>query len=254
MSSTSWAMVAVVLAGCQVGALDPDDGGQSGTAIPPHCVEDSRIAVVDPTVPADGMDFAAADALDAVEGTWEAQGVLQGDGGGPGTVDATVTWDGGEIDAVFSHLVGNLDDGVGMGALGAPMPTGDLCDPVYELGLQLDVVADPYLEASGAGRVLVGSTLALDLPVQIAEEDVAGTLTPPAWDHPEFWDRTVVQADFQYTADYTALNLDWFAINDDPDQSGGTVTTTGGGQAGTGSVEPAGTNSPIAYLQGLVRQ
>jgi hypothetical protein len=251
MRPNRWVGVAVMVAGCQVGAPVPDDGGQSGTAVPPHCVEDARIAVDDLSVAPDGMSFPASEALAAVEGTWEGQGELQGDGGGLATVDATVAWDGGEVDAVFQHLDGDLDQG--QGALGAPA-SPEMCDPVYEIGFDLDVVAGEILSAAGSARVQVGSALAVDLPVQVDQSEVGGTLQPPDWDHPEYWDRTVVSADFQHwTEGTTALNLDWFAINDDPAGGTGTATTGNGGTVGTGWVEPSGQNSPILYLQGLIR-
>jgi hypothetical protein len=158
-------------------------------------------------------------------------------------VAATVAWDGGVVEAVLSHS----EESTTL-AMGAPFGN---CGPRYELGFALDVVASPYLDFAGAGQTSMledgGSTFA----VQIGEGETGGTLVPPVWDSPQYWDRTVLSAEFQFSAydGAAGLNLMWMAINDDPASGGGNTTTTpGGGQVATGYVEPSGTNSQIAYV------
>jgi hypothetical protein len=202
--------------------------------------------VTDLATPADGFDFAVADVLAEVEGTWEGSADLQG--GGPAVVDLGVAWDGGLVEAVLSHLEDDGQDGTfGVGA-----PAGD-CSPVYELGLALDLAASPYLDAGGGARVAADGHR-LDVAVQVDAGDVGGTLEPPAWDHPEFWDRTALSMVFAASDGAATLGLDWWAINDDPLQTTGTATTPGGGTVHTGVVEPSGQNSPIAWIGDLVRQ
>ncbi|MEQ1568798.1 MAG: hypothetical protein ABMA64_24385 [Myxococcota bacterium] len=219
-------------AGCVHDARPVDDGGQSGTAHPPFCVEDSVVQVVDPAVPADGFGFAAAEVLDSVAGTWHGVGVLED--GTELVADVVVAWDGQPIDAITSHL--DPGDGLGEG------PVFD-CAPTYDIGFTLDLGASPLLEAAGGARVSVTELSGVELPVQVDVSEVGGALEPPEWDHPEYWDRTALSMVLSQRED-TALDLQWWAINDDPEQTG-----TGG----TVTVEPAGMNEPIVYLAALER-
>lgn len=247
---TRWAMLLVLVA-CQYTPPPevPDEGGQSGTAMPPHCVEDSRVTVTDPTVPAEGFDFSASDVIAPVEGIWRGEGVLEG--GSLVTVETTVAWEGGLIEAVLTHY----EEGSGeIEALGAPDTAMSDCPPVYELGFALDVAAPPWLTVSGTARLAASVDLGMSIPIEVDESDVTGDLEPPEWDNPQYWDRTSLSAVFQQYGGASSLDLQWWAINDDPAQSTGDPTTTpNGGQVSTSYAEPSGTASPIAFLQDLTR-
>lgn len=248
---------ALALAGaCQVeppGAVPPDKGGQSGTAQPDGCVEDSRTTVLDPTVAADGFDFTAAEAIAPLEGVWSADATLAGDGGGDAAVTASVAWDGGVIEAVLSHLEERDDGAMGVGApTGAP---GETCPPAYSVGFTLDVGAAPILAVGGAAEVALRNDGYAEVPIEVDVSEVQGDLQPPVWDNPELWDRTALSAVFQRAPgeETASLSLTWWAINDDPVQSSNTTVTANGGTVMTGVVEPSGTSAPIAYITGMTR-
>lgn len=237
--------------GCQ---HEPDppketvDGGQSGTAVPPMCVEDSRVVVLDPTVPADGFSMTASEVIARVEGIWRGEGEIEGS---PATVDTTVAWDGGQIEAILAHY----DEGVPGEEMGAPTAVFD-CPPTYEIGFLLAVDALPFLAVEGTSRISVAEGLGLSIPIEVDESAVEGDLQPPVWENPQYWDRTSLSALFQqYESEgalSSSLDLQWWAINDDPVQSMNQVTTANGGQISTGTIEPEGMTSPILHLENLV--
>lgn len=237
----AWFSAVVAMSGCVVtGSGTEDPGGQTGTAHPPGCVEDSRVAVEDLAVAPAGFTVALADLLAPIEGDWVGSTDLEG--GGPADFAVAVAWDGGLVEAVLSHV----EEGTGM-EMGAPFGN---CGPRYDLGLTLDVVATPYLDFGGAGHTSMFEDGALSLAVDIAEGETGGTLLPPEWENPQYWDRTLLSAEFQRGFDAsTGMNLMWMAVNDDPASGGGnTTTTTGGGQVGTGWVEPSGMVAMIGYV------
>lgn len=244
----SRSMALVLVAGCGIGTppVIEHQGGQSGVANhPPFCQEDSRVVVVDPTVPADGFDFAAQDVIDALVGTWEGSGDLKG--GGPATVDLAVA-QVGPIEAVLSHLE---DEGSseGGGALGAPSAS---CAPFYDLGVTLSLSADPYLFADGGAILTAGGPDSLFVYVEVDRGDVTGTLQPPDFTSPEFWDRESLAIGFNVDPTSAWLDLTWWAINDDA-TDGTAQPTTGTGTVSTGTVEPSGATAPIGTIQDLHR-
>jgi hypothetical protein len=199
-------------------------------------VEDSRTEVTDRSVAAEGFDFAVQDVFDAVVGTWV--GELDEVGL---TVD--VDWDGAAIEAVLSHYEEPIVTGTG-DPLPGGLPVMD-CGPVYEVGFTLGVDGDPWLGAEGGARILVRSPTSLGIQIEVDESEVAGTIEPPEWDNPQFWDRTSLSAVFERREADVSLQLLWWAINDDPASSVGPGT----GNVGTGTVEPSGITSPIGRAE-----
>lgn len=229
--------------GCQVGDPDPDDGGQSGTAIPDGCYEDHRTTVTDPSLPPEGFDQSADEAIAELAGTWTGSGEVDGTAA---TVTFDVAHDGGPIEAVYFEY--HQASG-GSEAMGAPSSTTPLdCPPSYAFGVVTSLDLSPWVSGEGAGQThqdMVGNTwFTAETPL----DEVAGTLTP-SFDTGD-WDRTELAATFTHAEDDVRLEVSWWGINDleenPPPAATGTVSTT--------TVEPSGVTEPIASFSGLTRE
>lgn len=236
-------IIALSLAwGCQVDEVDPDDGGQSGTAIPDGCYEVGRETVSDPTVPSEGFDRSADDAIAELAGTWTASGTVSGEAA---TVTFDVAHDGGPIEAVtFEYREGRP----GSESMGAPSGTPMDCPPSYAFGVVTSLDLAPWVSGEGAGEThqdMGGNTwFTAETPL----EDVTGTLAP-GFDTAD-WDRTELAASFTFAEDDVRLDLSWWGIND---QQTPPPAATGTGSVSTATVEPSGVTEPIASFSGLTR-
>lgn len=246
MTVRAWwsvALGAVVTFGC----TDERSGGQSGTAHPEMCVEESREAVSDPSVAATGFDFAANEVLAAMEGDWEGTADLDGDATDD-TIQVTVAWDEGPIDAVLWHLEPS-DSGTTL-ALGVPSPA---CRPTYEIGFRLDVASAPWLDVGGDLTLEAAQASGQYLQLEVDAGNLGGKLAPPAWGQPDLWDRTSLSAVFQELEGAARLDLVWWAINDDPKSSASPDGTQSTATASSGTVQPSGKTEPLASVM-LTRQ
>ncbi|MCA9491271.1 MAG: hypothetical protein KC621_15175 [Myxococcales bacterium] len=236
-------IVALSLAwGCQVEEADPDDGGQSGTAIPDGCYEDHRETVTDPTVPSEGFDRSADDAIGELAGTWTASGTVSGEAA---TVTLEVAHDGGPIEAVYLEY--HESEGGGE-AMGAPTGTPTDCPPRYAFGVITSLDLAPWVSGEGAGDThadMVGNTwFTAETPL----DEVVGTAAP-SFDTAD-WDRTELAATLTHAEDDVRLDLSWWGIND---QQTPPPAATGTGTVTTATVEPSGVTEPIASFSGLTK-
>lgn len=235
MNRAVW--LTMMTAGC---LFDPHgDGGQSGTETPDMCVEDSRDDVTDLGTPAGGLDFSAQDALDVMIGTWQGSGDLA-DTSTP--VTATLARTSAPVQIVTTHL----EEGTTQceACEGGPAM---VCGNFYEIPVRLDVTAGTALSVGGDALVQARAAGQFDARFELDASEVGGTVTPPAWENPEFWDRTVLSTGFSAWGDGTnQLDATWWAINDDPVQDVDTAD-------GTVTVEPSGQSAPLLLAHDLAR-
>lgn len=229
-----WATVAVVASAC---AKTQDDGIIEGPPgdMPSTCVESSRSPVTDPTVPSEGMGFAAADAVALVDGDLVGELVsYDADGAEAGRTPLALTLVVGSIDRVERTLV-NPPDGSDMGAPDVA------CDPIYELHAVASLSTEDGRLADDFDVVI--PVLALDglaLHGHLPLADVHGTLAPVSID-PAAWDAVMVGLDASLDASGWTGSVGIYASRE-AEETFDTAT-------GTGTIEPSGMSETVGTFQ-----
>jgi hypothetical protein len=213
----------------------PDAPGQGAAA---YCEETGRAAVADPTAPADGLAFSAADVLGAFAIPWT--GTWSPYAGPGGTADVSLLWSDGAIAAVTYAM--NEPD-TGSMAQGAPSAE---CPSRYEIDLLLSVATDDGLLAEAVNTTLVASSAAavsFDAAVDLAS--VGGTTRPAAWD-PADWPVNTLSLDGYGDGAALTISVGWQAASGarGPELD----TASGGGTVETGTTEPSGMTEGVGSM------
>ena len=213
----------------------PDAPGQGAAA---YCEETGRAAVSDPTVPAVGLPFSAADVLGAFAIPWTGAWSLYASPGG--TADVSLLWSDGAIAAVTYAM--NEPDSGSM-AQGAPSAE---CPSRYEIDLLLSVATDDGLLAEAVNTTLVASSAAsvsFDAAVDFAS--VGGTTRPAAWDSADWPVNTLSIYGYGDGATLT-ISVGWQASSGARGPS--LDTGSGGGTVETGTTEPSGMTEGVGSM------
>lgn len=215
--------------------------GGSGADMPAYCAEVSRVTVTDPSVPSDGFDFAADDAVAVQTGTFTGDLVTYASNGNGQHVSTTLTLHATGIDAVTTQLVDPNTD-TAHPPMGQPQTDG--CPPYYEIRMDghlstTDGMLDEDIAvASHASAPDVGAfTTSIDLG------SIQGTAYPTDID-PNRWDAVALVVDASLQDLAWNGSLMWSATNDTSNDTATTTYDTATG-VGTGTVGVSGEVSMI---------
>jgi len=242
------ALALTALVGCAKTTGSPDTGsttdtGTPGTGgdMPSYCEEFSRVAVSDPSVAADGFDFAASSATAVQAGSFSGDLVYYAAGGSGDHVPMTLTLTVTGIDAVKTVLVDPNTD-TSYPPMGAP-DNGDGCLPYYEIRMDAHLATDDGAldeDASVASRASAPDVGAFSASIDLTT--IQGTASPSDID-PSEWDAVALVANANLQDGHWAGSLMWAATNEPtPDTSATYDTATG---VGTGTVGVSGETSPL---------
>lgn len=222
---------------------DPSDTGDTdlgtGGDMPAYCTEDSRIAITDLTVPAEGFTFAPEVGMARESGLFD--GDLTPWAGGPHVaLSLAVVYQDTGVDAVYRVLVDPNagDTGTSMGA-----PSVSDCPPVYAYALDATLSA-PGGEygASYTAAIEVSDPETATMTGSVPLADVTGTARP-TFDVDRWASVTLQVATTQSPTGWTGT-LMWFGSSEPAGPTAGQPAAppadSGSGGSDTGTVAVSG--------------